>query len=393
MTTNRPEDGRKRARHLLVLAHGSGRGGAEYCLETALKCLDHTTWKVTVLFPSEGPMSESARQMGCRVRIVPVSWWMCEELSLFYFRNLIMSLVRVISLARWIRKNQVDVVYTNTAVVFEGAIAAWLARVPHVWHVHEVLKGKHLWFFLLPVPVITRLIGKLSARVIFESNAALEVCRGHIPDGKMLTVYNSLRSSEPVTEKEMAAARERFGLSRDRCVVAWAGNFSLRKNPLMLIRAVHRMQKSAAADFLFVGRGPIEDEMHNTVKQLGLENRCRIIPFQDNIWPLLHVADILVLTSHEESFGLVLIEAGACGRPVVATRTQGPAEIVVDGETGFLIEPGDEVQLAAKLDQLVEDRLLREEMGRAGAIRVNELFSASRNTAKIQAVFEEVLSA
>jgi glycosyltransferase involved in cell wall biosynthesis len=123
-----------------------------------------------------------------------------------------------------------------------------------------------------------------------------------------------------------------------------------------------------------------------------MTRQCRIIPFQPDIRPVLEAADVLVLTSEEESFGLVLIEAGAYECPVVATRTQGPQEIVVDGETGYLVEPGNEEQLAEKLELLTSSAALRKKMGRAGANRVRELFSAEKNTAKIETVFRKALS-
>ena len=377
-------------RHVLIFAHGSGRGGAEYCLDTALRNFDLSAWRVTVFFPAEGPMAESARKMGISVQICTSVWWMCEEMSLWYVRKLFGAFWRVRQLAQWIKENHVDIVYSNTAVIFEGAMAARLAGVPHIWHIHEVMKGRHLRISLLPVSLITRLIGKLSERVIFESNSAQAVCKAYIPEWKSLRVYTPVRATEEEDEGR-SKARQRFGLNEHHCVVAWVGRLSLRKNPLLLVRAIPHMKRAAEASFLMAGQGPLRDETTYEIARLGLEDRCQVIPFQNDIWSLLRASDILVLTSDEESFGLVLVEAGACERPVVATRTQGPSEIVVDGGTGFLIEPGNEIELAQRLDQLIADIPLREKMGKAAAVRVNELFSARKHATRIQEVFEEVV--
>ena len=384
----------RNVKNILIAAHSGNQGGAELCLDTTLRHLDRSKHEATVFFGSEGPMAESARQLGMEVDILPLSWWMCYDRSLWQTKNLVLgSLPRIRRLVRHIRRNRIDLVYTNTAVIFEAAVAARLARVPHVWHVHEILAPAHMKPRTLPLGLITRWIGRWSDRVIFESASAREICRERIPPEKSLVVYNSVRFPETRPAVDSPAAKARFGLEPNRCVVAWAGRFSERKNPLLLIRAVARMKEAAGAVFLLAGEGPLEQEMTETIGRLGLHDACRIMPFQDDVRPLLEAADVLVLTSREESFGLVLVEAAAYGKPVVATRTQGPSEIVVDGQTGLLVDPGDEIDLAAKLDRLIANPHERETMGKAGASRAAELFSAPKNTRKIEEVFAELLDA
>ena len=382
-----------RSKRILFVAHSGNRGGAELCLDTTLAHLDRSAHEASVLFGSDGPMVDSARRLGIEVDVQPLAWWMCYDTSLWHFKNLLLgSIPRIWRLLRRIRRNKIDLVYTNTAVIFEAAVAARLAGVPHVWHVHEVLTRDHMKPRILPLGLITRLIRRLSDRVIFESASAREICRGSIPEEKSRVVYNSVRFSDPELGADPRAARARFSLDEDRCVIAWVGRFSERKNPLLLIRAASRM-KEAAATFLFAGEGPLEEEMTRTIDRLGLHDTCRLIPFQDDVRPLLEAADVLALTSQEESFGLVLVEAGAYGKPVVATRSQGPAEIVADGQTGFLVDPDDEADLAAKLERLIANPQERDTMGKAGAERVAELFSARKNTQKIEALFAELLDA
>jgi len=378
---------------ILVATHSGSQGGAEFCLDTTLRHLDRQRYRATVLFGCDGPMAESARRLGIEVDVLPLAWWMCYDNSLWHVKNLLLgSIPRIWRLVRRIRREKIDLVYTNTAVIFEAAVAARLAGVPHVWHVHEILTSDHMRPRVLPLGLITRLIRRLSDRVIFESNSAREICRGSIPDEKARVVYNSVRFSEVKIGGDPRAARTRFGLADERCVIAWVGRFSERKNPLLLIRAASRM-KEAAATFVFAGEGPLEEEMTRTIDRLGLHDTCRLIPFQDDVRPLLEAADVLALTSQEESFGLVLVEAGAYGKPVVATRSQGPAEIVADGQTGFLVDPDDEADLAAKIERLVANPRERDTMGKAGAERVAELFSARKNTRKIEEVFAELLDA
>jgi glycosyltransferase involved in cell wall biosynthesis len=400
-----------RLQKLLVAAHSGCQGGAELCLDTTLRHLDRARFAATVLFGCEGSMVERARAMGYPAQVLPLAWWMAYEPSLWHYKNaLAASLPRIRRLAGRMRREGIGLVYTNTAVIFEAALAARLARVPHVWHVHEILSPQHMRPRMLPLRWIARLIGRLSDRVVFESNAAREVCRGLIDESKMRTVYNSVRwGGEEVESGEWGveslaadgtpagdtenrrALRAQFGLDDDHCAVAWIGRFSERKHPLILIRAAGRMGQASPCRFLFVGEGPLEGLMRETINGLGLGDRCRLVPFQEDVRPVLQAADVLALTSREESFGLVLVEAAAQKRPAVATRTQGPAEIVVDGLTGLLVEPDDEAGLAAAIDRLAADPPLRLRLGQAAARRACELYSPERNTRQIEAVFEEVL--
>lgn len=151
------------------------------------------------------------------------------------------------------------------------------------------------------------------------------------------------------------------------------------------------MREADRCRFLLVGEGPLEREVRGAIDGQGLADRCRVLPFQDDVRPVLQAADVLVLTSREESFGLVLVEAAACGTPAVATRTQGPAEIVDDGRTGRLVAVDDEAALAAALDELVRDPHKRRAMGVAAAERAARRFSPETNTRRLEAVLAEAL--
>lgn len=381
------------ARKVLIIAHSGCLGGAELCLDTTLRHLDRSRFEPVVVFGCEGPMIESARAMGIDAQVWPLAWWMCHEPSWWHRKNMLGgSIPRIWKLRRIIKRQQIDLVYTNTAVVFEGAVAARLARVPHVWHVHEVLTPDHMRPRSLPLGWIARLVGRLSDRVIFESNTARDIGHRRIDERKTLTVHNSVRFDDADLTETRLPARAALALTEDQHVVTWVGRFSPRKNPLMLLKAAARLRSHAKLRFLLVGEGPLEEEMRQAIREHRLENSCRIVPFQEDIRPILAACDVLVLSSEEESFGLVLVEAGACGKPVVATRVEGPAEIVVDGETGFLVEPGDDAALAEKIERLMADPRQRQSMGKAGARRVAKLFSAEKNTRKLESVFDEVLA-
>jgi glycosyltransferase involved in cell wall biosynthesis len=228
--------------------------------------------------------------------------------------------------------------------------------------------------------------------VVFESASARAVAGRAIPDAKARVISNSLRTMPSGAAPSREEQRRALGLTPSEFVVLWIGRFSERKRPQLLLEALARMRHASSSTVLFVGEGPLRSDLESARLRLGVpELRARVLPFRDHLAPLLRAADALVLTSDEESFGLVLIEAGAAGLPVVATRAQGPSEIVVDGETGFLVELGDAEALAERLDRLAQDAMLRQQLGTAGAARVASEYSARRNTERLELVFEEAL--
>ncbi len=415
---------------LLIAAHSASRGGAEYCLDTLLEYLDRRRFEAEVLFAWDGPMAAEARRRGYPVEIWSWAWWMGYQPSFWHWRNVLVgSIWRAVRLARRLRREQVDVVYTNTAVIFESALAARWAGVAHVWHVHEILGPRSMRPHLAPWRWMVRAIGRWSERVIFESHAARQVCQGLIPEEKMRVVYNSVRfrpwaeassdaqrcwaasprlgrgeeapsppplsrsgerGESPLTRPASQATLSRSGeRGEGKCRVVWIGRLSERKDPISFLQAIARMQQASLCRFLLVGEGPLEGQVRQTISSLGLAERCQLLPFQEDIRAILQEADLLVLTSREESFGLVLAEAGAFGLPVIATRTQGPTEIVAEGQTGLLVEVGDLAGLAEAMDRLATDPALRRQMGQATQQRVRVLFDPVQNTRQIEQILLE----
>jgi glycosyltransferase involved in cell wall biosynthesis len=175
-------------------------------------------------------------------------------------------------------------------------------------------------------------------------------------------------------------------------VVSFVGQFSERKNPLLLVRAAARIANRSKLRFLFVGDGPLREELQRAIDRLGLGECCRILPFQEDITWVLSATDVLALPSRQESFGLVLIEAAALGKPAIATRTEGPSEIIVDGVTGFLVTPDDESELAQKLIDIFHSDVDRRRMGQAAADRAQKMFSAAEYAGKIEGIIDELLA-
>ena len=132
-------------------------------------------------------------------------------------------------------------------------------------------------------------------------------------------------------------------------------------------------------------------ELRERVATLGLDGMLTFTGHRADVERFLAVADVVVHTAVEpEPFGMVLVEAMAWGKVVIASDSGGPREIVRHGETGLLVPPNDPALLARALVRLIEDSELRDRMGKAGAARFEEAFLASRMTRELHQVYEEI---
>jgi glycosyltransferase involved in cell wall biosynthesis len=336
-------------------------------------------------------MSRSARELGCSVLIAPLCHWVYFSKSVWYWKNLFTrALPNVLRLRRIISGSDIKLVYSNTAAIFEPALAARWAGVPHLWHVHEVLKVGNSMDQLLPMGLLKRLIYRWSDALVFESHCSRTVFEESTPSDKSHVVYNSVRLGTGRTD-DGEAGRAAYDLCPGDRVVGFIGQMIDRKNPLLLVRAIGRLRDVPGLKCLFVGDGPLREAVGALIRTLGLGDCCRVIDFQRDVGRVLSCLDVLVLPSRQESFGLVLVEAGAYGKPVIACTAEGPSEIIVPGETGFLVGQDDERALADAIALVLSPAVDRPRVGAAAARRAGELFCPIKNTRRLEAIMHHLL--
>lgn len=142
-------------------------------------------------------------------------------------------------------------------------------------------------------------------------------------------------------------------------------NFRPVKRPVDCVEILARvLQKGVATRLVMVGDGSERTNVEHRARCLGVYDKCMFVGKQPNIVDYLSAADVLLLPSEHESFGLAALEAMACEVPVIASRVGGIPEVVTDGETGFLSEVGDVEKMAADAARLLSDTTLRRKMGK-----------------------------
>jgi len=294
----------------------------------------------------------------------------------------------VLWLSALILRLKVDVVYTNTAVMPAPAIAAWVTRRRHLWHIREFFSE-----FLGVWKYYQRYIWRLSERIITNSNAVRDQFDVELRS-KCITVYNSLGPGAADIDRE-AARRFRESVGNPALLVGVIGRIKwLRKGQEVLIKAAALLaERYPEARYVMVGSVSVGNEDHlvrlkELIADVGLTEKVVFTGDIKNPRDIYAAFDVTVVPSVlPEPFGRVVMESMAAGTPVVASRCGGIPEQISDGETGLLFEPGNERELAAALQKLMSDGELRARMSRAAQERALRMFGDSATYSSMAKLF------
>lgn len=290
----------------------------------------------------------------------------------------------IFTLRRLLRREGIDVLHShNFSPLIYGSLAARLCGIGTVntRHGRAALRTHGL-------------IWALTDRVVAVSEDSRRELMRHnrIRPDKVRVIVNGidLTGYKPATP----SARERrgeLGLPEDVPLCGIVARLSPEKDHRTLLLAVDALRKAgSAAHLAIVGGGPLEGELKTLVQSLGLSARVHFLGFRSDVAQLLPLFDLFVLSSTEEGVSLTLIEAMAAGLPIVATRVGGNPEVVVDGETGLLVEAGQPAALAAAIESLLGDPEIRSRMGRRGRDVAAERFDIERVIDEYQAIYAEI---
>jgi glycosyltransferase involved in cell wall biosynthesis len=375
---------------ILFLSHSADLGGAEITLLEAAQALS-PHHEIHVVLPGDGPLTARLAPVAASVATVPAMWWVTgNSLSRLRRFRLVgrLSLSSVNTVRRLfpiIRRLQPDVVITNTIVIPQGAVAAKLARVPHVWFAHEFGEEDHGLYFILGRALSLRLMGATSSRLLACSEAVASNLRRSIEARKIRTIYAAVDVREP---------RETLRQARDTPLrLLLLGRLHPHKGQEEAIRATALLVKSELdVELRLVGAGSegYLSRLESLARQLGIEERVTFEGFRPDPEECLAQCDVVLMCSRSEGFGRVTIEAMKAGRPVIATRSGANVELIDEGVTGLFYPAGNEDELASQIERLYRDRVLLEDIGSRGRQSATARFTLNRYRADLAEVLAEV---
>ncbi len=370
-----------------VTAHSYG--GAPRHVAQLMRRLSQRGWDLGVVCGPAAGLLEAARDAGATVFenrhfVQQPSPWRDARAT--------------VSVVRAVRRFSPDVLHGHST---KAGLAARLAGVTS--SPGAVVFTAHGWGFAGEDPGAARravgLLEKGAARVtdriicVSEHDRGLALDRGIADEACLRVVHNGV-DVESFRAGARPGAREALGIDEQAPVVLSVGRLVPQKDPFVLLDAIERVPE---AQLVFVGAGPLEDQLRARAHEAGLAGRVHLPGYlgegDPSVASVMAQADVFALSSRWEGLPYTVIEAMAMGLPTVATDVGGLSELVVEGETGYLVPPGDPRALGERLRALMENPGDRQEMGQTARARAERAFSEERMVEQTVKVYEEALAA
>ena len=381
----------------LLYVHGSADlYGSDRVLLDLIASLDRDQFEPIVVVPARGPLVPALEEIDVEVHVRPLSV-LHRSLSPRYWMRFFGSLPGSIkTLRQLIRQRGVQLVHTNTSHVYDGALAARAAGVAHIWHVREV----HTGLSAIGDP-LSRLIYACSDLVIVVSDAVKDAFFDKHADGvgKIGIVYDGVDLDEFSPTNDGSAFRAELGLASPTPLVGVVGRIAHWKGQLLFLKAAALARERVPnAHFVIVGDAVtpgdhrLKQELIELVDQREMKDAVTFTGVRSDVPQIMAALNVLVLPSEmPEPWGMVVLEAMATARPVVATRQGGPLESVEDGATGYLVPPDDPRPMAEAIVSLLQAPERGRAMGARGRSRCELYFDQRRTHEEIQRLYEQVI--
>jgi glycosyltransferase involved in cell wall biosynthesis len=375
---------------------GADLYGASRSLLRLVECCQNDGMTVLVVLPSTGSLVARLQALGATVEVQTDLTIIARGLNYKLSGLLAWPFTFIfgsLRLARRLSEFRADLVHSNTATILSGAVAARIARIPHIWHIREIFSEfPRGWL------IYRRFIDHFSSRIVCVSHAVFEQFADCPASSKAIVVYNGLLPPEydPPTDDDAKAFRANLGIPRGAKLVGIVGRIKLqRKGHDVFVKAAARVAKRfPEVLFLIVGRVFPGLEAHHAellalIQSLGIRDRVIFAGELADTRIVYKSVDMLVMPSAlPEPFGLVLIEAMSFARPVVCTTNGGGREIVVHGECGYMVEPNDHESLAEAIERILEDDSLARSLGEQGRRRFLRHFRFELSFEVLKSVYE-----
>jgi glycosyltransferase involved in cell wall biosynthesis len=360
-------------RILAISNHGGFLGGGEYSFLELLSNL-RGTWEIMSVVPETAELASRLREREIDTITLP--------LAPLRLRSAPKAVLCLIGYIRLCCKYRPALVYANgSRAAFYGGIAGRLLRLPVLWHCRMADRD----------PLLDAILSILTSCIIVNSNATAARFKRAIRH-KIRTVYNGLdlqRLRDPSIEKPES-------VRDDWKMILVIARVSRWKRHDLALHAFERIAElEPKAHLVCLGaKDHLDPEWWDDLQMLTFQSRFsgRIhwMGQVEDIRPWLRSAFLLLLPSLNEPFGRVLVEAMACGVPVIATRSGGVPEIVREQIDGILVTPGSANEVCEAVIQLLRDESLRNRLSESGRKRAEE-FSLERHVNQMVQVFEETL--
>jgi glycosyltransferase involved in cell wall biosynthesis len=362
--------------NVLQLVEGFSFGGAEGKLLELVERLDKSKYNVTVCsLGLGGILQEKFEKIGVKVFVIS--------------RKSKFDCAFIFKLVKLMREEKIDILQTTLFFAdFIGPIAAKLAgvRVTLAWETisaPEWLVKRRLIAYKIAMKFADKIIS------VSEATKTWSIKKRGISPEKLVTIPYGVDLQKynlnPASEK-----RKELGVSSGTILFGTVARLHKQKGHVYLIKAVKDVVKEIPnVKFVFIGDGELREELEEQVNKLKIADNFLFLGFRYDVNELLKTLDVFILPSLYEGLPNVILEAMACGRPVIATSVDGSPEAIENNVTGILVPPRDPVFLKQAISQLAKNKKLRESMGKEGRYRVEKYFSLRGQLEKFENMYDK----
>lgn len=370
-------------RRVLYVHSSADRYGSDQSLLRLVTSLGDDYEPIVVL-ATEGPLVEMLRSRGVETHVLPMAVLRRRGRLAPTAAAWLSAMPAMIRLVRGTRP---ALIHTNSLAVTEGACAARLLGVPHVWHVRELVPQPRMFR-----QVMAALAAITSQRVIAISRPVADWFAG---DGKLrqrtVVVHNGREyGAAEVRVGHAATAKDPLTLALIARLTTWKGHSLVTRAIAQLDASLRDRVRIVFAGDVFPGKEDVEIELRREAIDLGVADHIEFAGYVASAEVLARSDAVLIASETPEPFGNVMLEAMEVGLPIIATAQGGPLDVVLDGETGLLVAPEPQA-IAGAIARLVGDAELRARLGRAGQIRARRHFTQERTTGRVLAIYDDVL--
>ena len=290
-----------------------------------------------------------------------------------------------------------DIVHTHSSMAgVIGRLAAFTARVPviihhvHGWGLQEDMSGIVRTLYL----GLERLCARITDRMVavskptIQTGLAYRICK----EDKFSLIYNGIHLEKFRQKVDKKQIRSDLGVSLEHKLVGMIGRLDKQKNPMDFIKAAAMVVEDyPGVQFLIVGDGPLRSDCENLIGELNLQGKLFLLGFRDDVHRILPILTLTAMSSLWEGLPFVFQESMSAGKPVVANDVDGVGDVVIDGETGYLVLPHRPKEMAERILHLLNNDELCQKMGDI-AQRSSGRFSSRQMLENIESLYKELAS-
>lgn len=350
-------------------------GGAGRWLLSFLKFYDRELLDVKVIVPEDSMLNEQLLALGANIIHINDM----EDKSL--------SFKAISQFYKVFKEHKPDIVHTHASL--SARIGAKLASVKFIINTKHCLENPTNNSIKR---IIKRMINKLFSNKIIAVSKAVEnsMLGANIDKNQIVTIYNGIEMHDKLSNEKINEIKDKYGIKRDIPVVGIAARLEEVKDISTFIKAAKEVLDGGYdVEFVIAGAGSLENKLKEEVNQLGINKNVVFTGFVRDIEDFINIFDISAITSIQEALCLSIIESMSLGIPSVGTNSGGVNEVIIDNETGILVECKDYKALANAIIKILDDKTLYEKLSKNSIYHVKENFLAEEMTRKLEKLYIE----